>query len=32
MEAAFINIHQALQTHYVALVNRFKRNLFYLID
>ncbi len=32
MEAAFINIHQALQTHYIALVNRFKRNLFYLID
>jgi pimeloyl-ACP methyl ester carboxylesterase len=23
MEAAFINIHQALQTHYLSLVNRF---------
>lgn len=24
MEAAFINIHQALQTHYLSLVNRFE--------
>jgi hypothetical protein len=26
MEAAFVNIHEAIQTHYMSLVNKFQIN------